>query len=169
MLKFTSAKNQAEPDPKGQNQKAYIKVKERETFEHPRSSAATKYLLEEEADPASLEMHPERQALLGRSEVLIESEPKENTEHRSQVPAKRPHKQKPFDKEAQQAQQRKEEAAARREAIEESNRQRQKKIEERERFRKAMAKARTGGKNGQRKLGRESKVLLEKVKRVVSS
>jgi len=29
-----------------------------------------------------------------------------------------------------------------------------------------MAKARTGGKNGQRKLGRESTVLLEKVKRL---
>lgn len=40
-------------------------------------------------------------------------------------------------------------------------------MEERERFRRAMAKARTGGKNGQRKLGRESKVLLEKVRRVV--
>jgi hypothetical protein len=30
-----------------------------------------------------------------------------------------------------------------------------------------MAKARTGGKNGQRKLGKESKVLLEKVRRIV--
>ena len=40
-------------------------------------------------------------------------------------------------------------------------------MEERERFRRAMAKARTGGPNGQRKLGRESKVLLEKVKRMV--
>ena len=47
-------------------------------------------------------------------------------------------------------------------------RQRQQKLEERERFRKAMAKARTGGKNGQRKLGRESKVLLERVQRMVS-
>lgn len=114
-------------------------------------------------------MHPERQALLGESEVFVVSEPKEAAEHRSQVPTKRRHKQNPFEKEAQQAQQRKEEAAARLEAIEESNRQRKKKLEERERFRKAMAKARTGGKNGQRKLGRESKVLLEKVKRVMSS
>ena len=31
-----------------------------------------------------------------------------------------------------------------------------------------MAKARTGGKNGQRKLGRESKVLLEKVQNLVA-
>ena len=73
----------------------------------------------------------------------------------------------PFQKEAQLAQQRKEEAEARRKAIEEANQQRVLKMEERERFRKAMAKARTGGKNGQRKLGRESMVLLEKVRRVV--
>ena len=51
--------------------------------------------------------------------------------------------------------------------MEEANRQRLVKMEERERFRKAMARARTGGKNGQRKLGRESVVLLEKVRRVV--
>ena len=43
------------------------------------------------------------------------------------------------------------------------------KVEERERFRRAMAKARTGGPNGQRKLGRESKVLLEKVKKMVEN
>lgn len=66
------------------------------------------------------------------------------------------------------AQQQREETEMRRRATEDSRQERQKKIEERERFRKAMAKARTGGKNGQRKLGRESKVLLEKVKRVTN-
>jgi hypothetical protein len=54
-----------------------------------------------------------------------------------------------------------------RKAREAAELERQAKIEERERFRKAMAKARTGGPNGQRKLGRESNVLLEKVKRMV--
>lgn len=38
---------------------------------------------------------------------------------------------------------------------------------ERERFRKAMLKARGGGRDGKRKLGRESAILLEKVRRVV--
>jgi hypothetical protein len=32
-----------------------------------------------------------------------------------------------------------------------------------------MAKAKSGGLNGQRKLGRESKVLLEKVKKLVGA
>ena len=72
----------------------------------------------------------------------------------------------PFRKEYDRAQQRKAEAEERRKAREEAERQRQQKMEERERFRKAMAKARRGGPNGQRKLGRESKVLLEKAKRM---
>ena len=74
----------------------------------------------------------------------------------------------PFAREHQRAQLAKQEAETRREAIKEAIHQRQVKLEERERFRRAMAKARTGGKNGQRKLGRESQVLLDKVKRIVA-
>ena len=70
--------------------------------------------------------------------------------------------------EHEQAQKRKAEAEERRRAREEAERERQRKIEERDKFRRAMAKARTGGKNGQRKLGRESQPLLEKVKRLVA-
>lgn len=73
----------------------------------------------------------------------------------------------PFQREYEQAQKRKAEAEERRKAREEAERQRQLKIAERERFRKAMEKARRGGPNGQRKLGRESKPLLERVKRLV--
>jgi hypothetical protein len=42
-------------------------------------------------------------------------------------------------------------------------------LEEREKFRSAMAKARTGGRNGQRKLGRESLPLLERVRRMMGA
>lgn len=73
----------------------------------------------------------------------------------------------PFQKEIEKAQQRRELAEIRRKEVEQSQQQRQQKLEERERFRKAMAKARVGGRNGQRKLGRESKVLLEKVKKIM--
>jgi hypothetical protein len=72
-----------------------------------------------------------------------------------------------FEKEQAFAAQQKAEAEAKRIERERRDKERSQKIEERERFRKAMAKARTGGRNGQRKLGRESKVLLEKVRRVV--
>jgi hypothetical protein len=72
-----------------------------------------------------------------------------------------------FEKEEAFAEQQRTEAQARRDDFERRNKERKGKIEERERFRKAMAKARSGGKNGQRKLGKESQVLLERVKRMV--
>ena len=73
----------------------------------------------------------------------------------------------PFAKEHRAAQRQKREAEERRAAYENSQRERAEKIEERDKFRKAMAKARSGGKNGQRKLGRESTVLLDRIKRMV--
>lgn len=73
----------------------------------------------------------------------------------------------PFLKESQVAQQKREEAEARRQAIEDSKRQRQEKLADRERLRKMTAAARKPNMNGQRRLGRESKVLLERVKKLV--
>lgn len=66
------------------------------------------------------------------------------------------------------AQQRQADAEARKQAFRENDKQRQHKSEEREKFRKVMAKARSGGRDGQRKLGLESKVLLEKAKRTMA-
>ena len=93
-----------------------------------------------------------------------ESAPRKINNTQQQLP--RP-KTVPFRKEASLAQQRREENERRQKELEENNRQRQAKIDERERFRTAMAKARSGGRDGRKKLGRESKVLLEKVQRMV--
>lgn len=95
------------------------------------------------------------------------SEQMEASEDRVPDRRRRRPKRSPFQKEIKLAEQRKAEAEQRRREREEGRKQRLAKIEERERFRRAMAKARKGGKNGQRKLGRESKVLLERVKKVM--
>ncbi|KAF2996804.1 hypothetical protein E8E13_001336 [Curvularia kusanoi] len=105
---------------------------------------------------ATLEPHPDR------VKMLEEPEKEAPTFERRQ----RRTRQDPFQKEAEIARKKKEQAEARQKAREEADRERTKKIAERERFRKAMAKAR-GGPNGQRKLGRESKVLLEKAQRLM--
>ncbi|KAM0724247.1 hypothetical protein Q7P37_000129 [Cladosporium fusiforme] len=110
--------------------------------------------------------HPDRQNLMTGKTPSPSPPPTQQPKERK--PRQRKPKHQPFAKEHAEALARKEEAEARRRAIEESRLERAKKIEERERFRKAMAKARTGGPNGQRKLGRESNVLLDKVKRMVS-
>ncbi len=148
---------------KAKVKKSYSKIKKHEPVDAAKSVYSSLDAAEEE--PATLELHPERQAMIDQPEVDALAQTKSEGKPRPQRQA-RP-KPVPFTKEARLAQERREEREKQQKQYEESNRQRQAKIEERERFRKAMAKARLGGKDGQRKLGRESKVLLEKVQRIV--
>lgn len=108
------------------------------------------------AEP-SQQLHPERRAMLNAQE-----------NPRSQSERKNLRKPAYFEKEIAFAEKQQTEAEARRLEFEKRKKERDHKNAERERLRKAMAKARTGGPNGQRKLGRESKVLLEKVRKIVS-
>ncbi|KAK6609832.1 hypothetical protein H4I95_02891 [Botrytis cinerea] len=125
----------------------------------------------------SVELHPQRKAMLDEPEADTATKTvprysnnsedakdrkRERGERRAAKPAY-------FAKELAFAEKQKAEQQARREEFERKEREKKAKIEERERFRRQMAKARSGGKNGQRKLGRESQVLLEKVKRVVGN
>ena len=150
---------------KAKVKKLYDKIKKKEPLVIPKYySEVTSEVISAQNDqaPASMELHPARQAMLGEPEQSILQQENNRSDP---SPRKRIRKPKPipFAKEVQLAQERKEEAERKRKAIQEARQEWQRNVEERERFRKAMAKARTGGKNGQRKLGRESKVLLEKV------
>lgn len=145
-------------------QYAKLKAREEDTENTPRKSVYDREA-EQNADngettetvpEATLEPHPDRVKMLEEPEK--EAPVFERRTKRT--------RQDPFQKEAELARKKKEQAEARQKAREEADRERTKKIAERERFRKAMAKAR-GGPNGQRKLGRESKVLLEKAQRLM--
>ncbi|EQB49693.1 hypothetical protein CGLO_10959 [Colletotrichum gloeosporioides Cg-14] len=82
---------------------------------------------------------------------------------------RRPRKPGYYEKQLEHAEKRKAEAEARRAEIQRRREERERKVADRERLRRAMAKARKGSENGQRKLGRESSLLLEKVKRMVGN
>jgi hypothetical protein len=114
----------------------------------------------------SQELHPERQAMLDSPR---EPSPPNRQNPRSHSERKRSRKPAYFEKEMAFAEKQKAEAEKRGLEFERRRKERDQKNAERERARKAMAKARTGGRRGQRKLGRESQVLLERVKRIVSS
>lgn len=107
----------------------------------------------------TLEPHPDR------VKMLEETSP-EPLQDRPREPRQRRQRPQPFQKETEVAMRKKEAADARRKAREDAERERAAKLAERERFRKTMAKAR-GGPNGQRKLGRESTVLLAKAQRLM--
>ncbi|KAF4126580.1 hypothetical protein GMORB2_0316 [Geosmithia morbida] len=70
-----------------------------------------------------------------------------------------------YDKQLQKADQHRAEAEARAREIQRRREEREQKMAQRDRYRRAMAK--TVGPDGKKKLGRESNILLEKVKRIV--
>jgi hypothetical protein len=144
---------------KAKIKKSYAKLKAREPI-----SQASLPMFSEPSEPASQELHPDRQAMLDAPE-----EPLPAALNRARPSQRRNNKPAYFEKEVAFAEQQKAEAQARQEERVRRDNERKEKIEDRERFRKAMAKARTGGRNGQRKLGRESQVLLERVKKMVGS
>lgn len=121
-------------------------------------------------ESAQPQIHPQRQAMLDEDEPAPEPDARDDA--RDNNPRRRRQRGRPppgggYEKELAEAARKKQEAEER--AAERARREeeRSRRTAERERHRRAMAKARTPGRNGHRKLGRESFVLLDKVKRLV--
>ena len=156
---------------KAKVKKEYAKIKAREQPDPAQRSVYDREGDEVESDHApavpepepTLEPHPDRLKLLERTSPDPEGEDKQGWGARRQ---RRPRPQ-PFKQESEIARIRREEKEARQRDRKQAARERQAKLAEREHFRKEMAKAKRVGPNGQRKLGRESTVLLEKVKKMV--
>lgn len=149
---------------KAKLKKQYAKLKSREEDDTARKSVYDREhdtqddAADEPSEPApepNLEPHPDRLRMLEEKSL----EPVDQPPRRRQRPQ-------PFQRETEVARKKKEEFEARQKAREEADKECANKLAERERFRKAMAKAR-GGPNGQRKLGRESTVLLAKAQRLM--
>ncbi|PHH64435.1 hypothetical protein CDD81_4656 [Ophiocordyceps australis] len=111
------------------------------------------------------QMHPTRQLIIkdqdmahaGAGDTAVASDGQRR-------PTRRPGY---YDKQLQKADQRRRIAEQRAEEMQRRHEERERKLQERHRFKKAMAKTR--GPDGKKKLGRESSLLLHKVKRLMSS
>lgn len=112
-------------------------------------------------DPASLELHPDRQAMLDAPETSTSRVHGHEQGQQEDVNGFRERSRKPktsrYAKETEMAKQRQQEYEAR-------SRVR----DEREKERRAMTKARRPTKDGKLRLGRQSKVLLSRVQRLVA-
>ena len=113
------------------------------------------------AEPANLELHPSRQAMLDETTTLAKAPRRRSSVdmddlNNYQRGVRRP-KPSSYSKEARMAAQRHLEAEARR-----------KSREEKDKDRRAMLRARRPAKDGSYRLGRQSKVLLNKVKRIIA-
>lgn len=114
----------------------------------------------EPEEPASLDLHPDRQAMLERPDATEKATGQSSNNvhgvkgHRQQT--RRPERSS-YAKEVQIAEESRHRADAR-----------HKLREERDKDRRAMSKARQPDRDGKYRLGRQSKVLLGRVKRIVA-
>ncbi|QYS93686.1 hypothetical protein H0G86_001055 [Trichoderma simmonsii] len=118
---------------------------------------------QEDNEEGGEKMHPTRQLMIkdeDMAQVGAEaSGPSDGHRRRTRRPGY-------YEKQLKKAADRRQEADAKRKEYERRMEERAQKQAERERFKKAMAKTRD--KDGKKKLGRESSLLLEKVKRLVA-
>ncbi|KAK5053069.1 hypothetical protein LTR84_002043 [Exophiala bonariae] len=144
---------------KAKVKKAYAKVKAQEKEEeqnHPTYLESTGETVE--PTPATLELHPDRQAMVDASLAReSEFEQRRNASSRESRPRVRQPKQSRYQKEI--------ELGVQRRAQIESHKQ---DAEARHKDRKAMAKAKRPTKDGNLKLGRQSTVLLSRIQRLAN-
>ncbi|OJJ49892.1 hypothetical protein ASPZODRAFT_163936 [Penicilliopsis zonata CBS 506.65] len=155
---------------KAKVRKAYAKIRAQELAAGPTKSIYDTQTeeqdegrLQDQPEPASLELHPDRQAMLDAPEPEPVPEPAERRRRHhpegGKARERRPRqpRQSAFAKEMQLVEKRKQEAEVR-----------QKEREFRQNDREAMARARRPDQNGKRRLGRESKVLLSRVQHMMA-
>lgn len=154
---------------------AKLKARLEKQEQRPTSNANEQPPTRHEGPPASLEPHPDRLALLSQQERPENPAGNNSNKDRSKSSKheKPPHQRRPqynpFSKAAQEAKRRKKEEERRQRERERIEKEKQEKAEQRDRHRKIMANARRGGKNGQRSLGTEGEVLLERVKKLMGA
>ncbi|OAA47553.1 hypothetical protein NOR_02043 [Metarhizium rileyi] len=117
--------------------------------------------LQEEAEE---KMHPTRELML-KDEDKAQAGVDAATDSTSDGMRRRTRRPGYYDKQLQKAQERQEAYEEKTRERERRTEERERKMAERQRFKKAMAK--TVGKDGKKKLGRESTLLLDKVKRMM--
>ena len=155
---------------KAKVKKAYAKIKAREQDANEGKAAVApeddKTEGQDGEEEAGEKMHPTRQLMLADEDKAQVNAAAEDGEHRADGHRRRTRRPGYYDKQLKKAEQQRNEAEERRQEWQRRREEREQKLAERERFKKAMAKTRT--KDGKKKLGRESSLLLDKVKRMVA-
>ncbi|CAF9919538.1 MAG: hypothetical protein GOMPHAMPRED_001846 [Gomphillus americanus] len=151
--------------------KSYDRLKAREqnstaTSNNNPENATEEQQQQQQQQPSSIARHPDRQALIDNKD----QDEKDQEDVPSRATGRRPrrhHKQPLFQGDLKIAEARKKESDRRRKDMAAARLERDKRLAERERWRRTMANARGDGKR--RKLGKESTVLLEKVQRMLEN
>ncbi|GAO15665.1 uncharacterized protein UV8b_01521 [Ustilaginoidea virens] len=119
----------------------------------------------QEEEDEQVQIHPARELMLKDEEMAQagatagEATTSDGSRRRTRRPGY-------YDKQLQKAEERRKEKEERELEFQRRGEERERKLAERQRFKKAMA--RTVGRDGKKKLGRESAILLDKVKRLMA-
>ncbi|KAG5957606.1 hypothetical protein E4U58_005757 [Claviceps cyperi] len=168
---------------KAKVKKEYAKIKSREQAKQP---SATDKNVDDDADDGGKDqsgdtgreqedaqeepqekMHPTRELMLkdedmAQAGATASSDATTTTRDGSRRRTRRPGY---YDKQLSKAEEKRKEEEQRRMEMQRRGEERERKIADRQNFKKAMAK--TVGRDGKKKLGRESNILLDKVKRMM--
>lgn len=137
--------------------KAYKKIREKEFGDAAK--------LQDKEQDDSEQMHPTRQLMIKDEDKAQESVAATGNEGEGDGNRRRTRRPGYYDKQLAKADQRSNEAEERRQEWERRQAERSDRMAEREKYKRAMAK--TVGRDGKKKLGRESHLLLDKVKRII--
>lgn len=148
---------------KAKVKKAYKKIKAREQEAAGENAPEAQ---DEEEEAAAEKMHPTRQLMLADEDKAQVNAVPEEGEHNTDGQRRRTRRPGYYDKQLQKAEQQKTEAEEREQEYQRRREERERRMAERDRYKRAMAKTR--GRDGKKKLGRESSLLLDKVKRMVA-
>lgn len=164
---------------KAKVKKAYAKIKAREEQAAPSRAPAVaeddvaedgekggRDVTEDRPEKPEEAIHPTRQLML-KDEDKAQAGAANGDEATDTPDGQRRRTRRPgyYDKQLRLAEERRAEAEQRQQEMKRRREERERKLAERDRFKKAMAKTR--GRDGKKKLGRESTLLLDKVKRLV--
>ncbi|KAK7427405.1 hypothetical protein QQZ08_006011 [Neonectria magnoliae] len=152
---------------KAKVKKAYAKIKAREQPTTADAKASGQDDEAQEKDKPEERIHPARQLMLADEDKAQEhADPKEDDEQHANGHRRRTRRPGYYDKQLKKADEQRAEAAAREQEFQRRREERDRKLADRDRFKRAMAKTRD--RDGKKKLGRESALLLDRVKRMVS-
>ncbi|KAF7560520.1 hypothetical protein G7046_g3607 [Stylonectria norvegica] len=143
--------------------KAYAKIKAQEP--KPAEKAAPEDVAADAAE-VEVKIHPTRQLMLADEDKAQENAVEAEADHGRDGSRRRTRRPGYYEKQLSHAEQKRAEAEERQQEFQRRREERDRKLADRDRFKRAMAKTRD--RDGNKKLGRESSLLLDKVKRMMA-
>ncbi|CAM1511597.1 Fc.00g091100.m01.CDS01 [Cosmosporella sp. VM-42] len=164
--KVTKIKHDLIHKAKVKKEYAKIKAREQQAAKDVNEPAEESPVGEKDAEEETVKIHPTRQLMLADEDKAQANAVALESEHNRDGERRRTRRPGYYDKQLTKAEQKRAEIEEKQKEFQRRREEREQKLAQRDRFKRAMAKTRD--RDGKKKLGRESSLLLDKVKRMVA-